>query len=304
MEFKEQNTIFGSTFNNTIFNLNQNDLILMVHYKLFIWFLSFTLECQYSEELSSVLSQGVNTDKGRQAKSKLSQLSQGQACELSTDLFEELGRRSFPSSTSMPEVGLNQMSCLAAVDSYNPIRNQSRRKLSEIPDQRLKDLVVDLTQEIGRRLSHSFNRTTLINEKYFEESIVTDDEESDFRDSVTTVCSSGGDGEDDHLHSEKTFIYKRYSEQSSHIMQDDLAEHFSAFISKREQLLNMLTVFINLLCFLMFWLLLTLFAGFNICERNQEDKFQEMVEEEMAIDSTNYRRHASPSSGRDLNIQS
>lgn len=93
----------------------------------------------------SYLSEGRGQTHARQnkAREKLTRLSRTQFSELSTDVYDEVQRRSNDS--------LNSLAFLPPNPRFHPKRNQAREKLASLQTSRLKDLTSDVFFEIERR---------------------------------------------------------------------------------------------------------------------------------------------------------
>ncbi|KAG0261584.1 component of the polarisome [Mortierella polycephala] len=75
------------------------------------------------------------------AREKLSRLLQNQLQDLSTDVYDELKRRT----------DVVQVPFLAVRDDYHPKRNQARQKLATLPQNRFKDLASDVYVQLERQ---------------------------------------------------------------------------------------------------------------------------------------------------------
>ncbi|KAF9193340.1 component of the polarisome [Haplosporangium sp. Z 767] len=75
------------------------------------------------------------------AREKLSRLQQNQLQDLSTDVYDELKRRT----------DVVQVPFLAVRDDYHPKRNQARQKLATLPQNRFKDLASDVYVQLERQ---------------------------------------------------------------------------------------------------------------------------------------------------------
>ncbi|KAG0370049.1 hypothetical protein BC939DRAFT_439854 [Gamsiella multidivaricata] len=75
------------------------------------------------------------------AREKLSRLLQNQLQDLSTDVYDELKRRTDG----------NQTPFLAVRDEFHPKRNQARQKLATLPQNRFKDLASDVYVQLERQ---------------------------------------------------------------------------------------------------------------------------------------------------------
>lgn len=75
------------------------------------------------------------------ARDKLTRLSKQQFQELSTDVYDELTRRSSPDGLPF----------LPVRNDFHPKRNQARQKLATLPKSRFKDLAGDVFYELERR---------------------------------------------------------------------------------------------------------------------------------------------------------
>ncbi|KFH70808.1 hypothetical protein MVEG_03656 [Podila verticillata NRRL 6337] len=75
------------------------------------------------------------------AREKLSRLLQNQLQDLSTDVYDELNRRTDGA----------QVPFLAVRDDYHPKRNQARQKLATLPQNRFKDLASDVYVQLERQ---------------------------------------------------------------------------------------------------------------------------------------------------------
>ncbi|KAK3846769.1 MAG: hypothetical protein J3R72DRAFT_433535 [Linnemannia gamsii] len=75
------------------------------------------------------------------AREKLSRLLQNQLQDLSTDVYDELKRRTDGA----------QVPFLAVRDDYHPKRNQARQKLATLPQNRFKDLASDVYVQLERQ---------------------------------------------------------------------------------------------------------------------------------------------------------
>ncbi|KAI0292527.1 hypothetical protein BC826DRAFT_1105422 [Russula brevipes] len=78
------------------------------------------------------------------ARQKLTRLTRQQFQELSTDVYDELIRRTTNSDS-------NQVPFLPVRDEFHPKRNQARQKLATLPLNRFKDLSSDVYYELLRR---------------------------------------------------------------------------------------------------------------------------------------------------------
>ncbi|KAH3660427.1 hypothetical protein OGAPHI_007013 [Ogataea philodendri] len=87
----------------------------------------------------------VTSSRVIKAREKLGKLTSSQFFDLSTDVYDELQRRT--SSESM------RPGFLPAQASFHPKRNQARQKLASLPAGRFKDLVNDVVFEIERHQS-------------------------------------------------------------------------------------------------------------------------------------------------------
>ncbi|CAG8639409.1 11165_t:CDS:2, partial [Ambispora leptoticha] len=76
------------------------------------------------------------------AREKLTKLNKQQFQELSTDVYDELARRSS---------GSNEVPYLPEREDFHPKRNQARQKLSTLQKNRFKDLASDVYYELDRR---------------------------------------------------------------------------------------------------------------------------------------------------------
>lgn len=96
------------------------------------------------EAFRRFLSHGIDSAHPRQnkAREKLTRLSRTQFQELSTDVYDEVQRRTNSAG---------RVAALPANTSYHPKRNQAREKLASLHDPRFKDLASDVFFEIERR---------------------------------------------------------------------------------------------------------------------------------------------------------
>ncbi|KAF9648389.1 hypothetical protein BDM02DRAFT_3082236, partial [Thelephora ganbajun] len=78
------------------------------------------------------------------ARQKLTRLTRQQFQELSTDVYDELLRRTNNSAE-------NEVPFLPVRDDFHPKRNQARQKLATLPASRFKDLSSDVFYELSRR---------------------------------------------------------------------------------------------------------------------------------------------------------
>lgn len=89
----------------------------------------------------------LRLDRAIKARQKLLKLLSAQFGELSTDVYDELGRRRGESEETAEY--------LVARPTFHPKRNQARQKLALLPASRFRDLVNDILYEIERRGLHA-----------------------------------------------------------------------------------------------------------------------------------------------------
>ncbi|KAF4607805.1 hypothetical protein EYR40_000140 [Pleurotus pulmonarius] len=82
-------------------------------------------------------------------RQKISQATEEQLWELSTDIYDEFVRRTSPS--------LQGTRSLPAQQGYHPKRNAARQKLASLSDERFEVLCGDVFQEISRRYPEFYN---------------------------------------------------------------------------------------------------------------------------------------------------
>ena len=80
-------------------------------------------------------------------REKLTKLSKMQFKELSTDVYDEMGRR----VECIGKPAVEQTPFLAVRDDFHPKRNQTRQKLATLPETRYRDLASDVFFELCRR---------------------------------------------------------------------------------------------------------------------------------------------------------
>jgi len=90
-------------------------------------------------------SQDNDSKRQRGAKEKLIKLTNQQFQELSTDVYDELIRRTYNSRDS---------ECLQSQSEFQPKRNEARAKLAALSQPRFRDLSQDIYNEIQRRFSN------------------------------------------------------------------------------------------------------------------------------------------------------
>ncbi|KAF9313625.1 hypothetical protein BG003_005006 [Podila horticola] len=98
------------------------------------------------------------------AREKLSRLLQNQLQDLSTDVYDELNRRTDGA----------QVPFLAVRDDYHPKRNQARQKLATLPQNRFKDLASDVYVQLERQfpsLMEMFPLTALEEKQFTQPSL-------------------------------------------------------------------------------------------------------------------------------------
>lgn len=95
------------------------------------------------------------------ARQKLTRLTRQQFQELSTDVYDELLRRTNNSAE-------NEVPFLPVREDFHPKRNQARQKLATLPASRFKDLSSDVFYELSRRYPE-FKEQADIQDKSFDE---------------------------------------------------------------------------------------------------------------------------------------
>lgn len=85
---------------------------------------------------------GQSLNRRESAREKLTRLTKQQFQELSTDVYDEMIRRTR---------NANMFPFLPVRDDFHPKRNQARQKLATLPSNRFKDLASDIYYEIERR---------------------------------------------------------------------------------------------------------------------------------------------------------